>query len=244
MTKQKIQNLLSITGRPKTGFRKNVIVPDTFWGDELEYIYCVWNDIDSQPLCHCGGELSFFGGFKTGKYANHCSRSCATSSFDGPNFTERVQIKYGVENTSQIEWVKDKKEETILSRYGVKNAFQINKDWKNNIRSVCELKGLWTPLSEVKDFEKYRRIVQQITKIQKVECLKNSHEKRGLNGVDGAYQLDHKYSVKNGFLNGILPYYIGNINNLQFIKWEDNISKGISNSISENELFMTHLSYK
>lgn len=84
-------------------------------------------------------------------------------------------------------------------------------------------------------YKKYRNDINKITNKQPIENLKN-YEKRGRCGVEGAYQLDHKYSISEGFKQGIIPEIIGNIVNLEFIPWEINLGKGSNCSITENEL--------
>lgn len=61
-------------------------------------------------------------------------------------------------------------------------------------------------------------------------------EKTGRAGIEGAYQLDHKVSIKYGFDNNIDPEIIGHIENLEMIPWELNRSKDINNSISLHDL--------
>lgn len=85
-------------------------------------------------------------------------------------------------------------------------------------------------------FKKYRNHVMRITSKQKVELL-NNYDKRGSNKVNGSYHLDHKFSIFEGFKQGIDAEIIGNINNLEFIPWEENLSKGSKCSITKDELF-------
>lgn len=84
-------------------------------------------------------------------------------------------------------------------------------------------------------FKKYKKNVTKITNKQNIKNLPNNN-KRGKCGVKGAYQLDHKYSILEGFKNGIEPEIIGNIYNLEFIPWEENIKKGSKCSITLLEL--------
>ena len=84
-------------------------------------------------------------------------------------------------------------------------------------------------------YQKYKSDVIKITNKQPIEKLK-FFDKRGLCGVEGAYQLDHKFSISEGFKQGIEPEIIGNIVNLEFIPWEENLNKGVKCSITENEL--------
>jgi hypothetical protein len=82
-------------------------------------------------------------------------------------------------------------------------------------------------LNRMKDFKRYKRECLLITNRNNVSQLSNFN-KRGKAGVPGAYHLDHIISIKEGFDTGILPMIIGNINNLQFIPWEENIQKALT----------------
>jgi len=79
-------------------------------------------------------------------------------------------------------------------------------------------------LSTKSEFKKYRIEVNKHTNQQPITLLEN-YEKRGLAGVAGAYHLDHVYSIKQGFINGIPASVVGDIRNLRFIPWEENIKK-------------------
>ena len=61
-------------------------------------------------------------------------------------------------------------------------------------------------------------------------------EKRGL-VQNGGWHLDHKYSIQEGFTQGVQPYIIGSIHNLVMMPGLENISKGATSSISKDELF-------
>lgn len=74
------------------------------------------------------------------------------------------------------------------------------------------------------EYDRYRNVVNQITRQQPIEILEN-HEYRGVSGIDGNYHLDHIYPIRQGFLNKINPEIIGHISNLRFIPWKDNIIK-------------------
>lgn len=90
-------------------------------------------------------------------------------------------------------------------------------------------------LKIVNDFTKYKNDVMKITRQQPISDLIN-YNKRGNSGIDGAYHLDHKYSILEGFNNNLPSEIIGNIKNLEFITWEENIKKRTKCSITINEL--------
>lgn len=63
-------------------------------------------------------------------YSKHCSVKCANNNPDvRKKITESTKStlleKYGVENISQLDEVKAKKEKTMLCKYGVRNTFQL-----------------------------------------------------------------------------------------------------------------------
>jgi hypothetical protein len=80
-------------------------------------------------------------------------------------------------------------------------------------------------ITKYNNFIEYERIVNYYTKKQSINNLKNSDKKRGRCGDDGAYQLDHIISIKEGFDKKINPQIIGGIDNLQFIPWKENLLK-------------------
>lgn len=85
------------------------------------------------------------------------------------------------------------------------------------------------------EIRKYYQKVRTITNQQPLDNLEN-YEKRGSVGIIGAYHLDHKYSIAEGFKNNIDPEIIGNIINLEMIPWEENIMKNQKCSITKREL--------
>jgi len=75
------------------------------------------------------------------------------------------------------------------------------------------------------EWKRYRNEVDRLTKQQPLHELEH-YNKRGPNGKEGAYTLDHIISVALGFKNNIPPVAIANIQNLRMIPWKDNILKG------------------
>ncbi len=84
-------------------------------------------------------------------------------------------------------------------------------------------------------YKQYHNKVRSITNRQDLSSLQNFN-KRGKTGMIGKYHLDHKYSIKESFINDSDPEIIGNIKNLEFIKWEDNVKKQQGCSITISEL--------
>ena len=88
----------------------------------------------------------------------------------------------------------------------------------------------WNPNKS--DYNKYASEVRRITNKNKSIYSKwENFDKIGLCGVEGAYQLDHKVSIKYGFYHHIPAEIIGCIDNLEIITWESNRDKSGKSSI-------------
>ena len=118
----------------------------------------------------------------------------------------------------------------ILKRYNITKRNKI----EEIIRGITGL-DYQTYLIHTKNLNNYKRIVNQITRNQPLKTLSN-FDKRGITGTQGVYQLDHKYSIKQGFIDNISPLIIGNISNLEFIPWEENNKKRSKCSVKINDI--------
>ncbi len=180
-------------------------------------------------LCKYGKDNSF----KVEKFKEKAKQT-KLEKYEDENYNNReqyletCQLLHGVDNLFQLPIVKDKSKQTKLENYGDENYCNAQK-----IRTTKEINGTIVPLSEKPDFEHYRMLVTRITNSQPLTDLENI-DNRGRTPDD--FHLDHKYSVFQGFKDNILPYYIGNINNLEMINSIANISKRTKCSISYEEL--------
>lgn len=222
-----------------------------------EFFYFLKHDIKEVPLCYCGNRLKFLG--LANGHRKFCSNSCSKlskstqkkfeetmlsrynkTSYLGDSevrakMKETLLYRYGVDHPAKHAGIKAKMRATTLERYGVEHNFQGTRFYSDS-RKKHELSGRWLPLKDKNDFDVYKQLVIKFTKRNDISTLPN-FDKRGRAGVDGAYHLDHKISIKEGFRLGILPSIIGNINNLEFIPYLDNLLKSYSSSITPEELF-------
>ena len=105
---------------------------------------------------------------------------------------------------------------------------------KKMIQTKIDKGIFWKPDDpEYIEFKKYRRKVYYWTSKNDLTQLKY-HEKRSRVG----YHLDHKYSIIEGFKNKVPPKVIGSIDNLEFIPYNVNVSKGTKCSIKLEELYV------
>lgn len=74
------------------------------------------------------------------------------------------------------------------------------------------------------EFKKYFNKVRCTTRKSNPSTLPN-FDKRNYKRSGDSYQLDHKYSIIEGFKNNISPEVIGHICNLEMIPWKQNQQK-------------------
>lgn len=163
-------------------------------------------------------------------------------------FTKKVEKsnlqKYGVEHTSKLEYFQNKWKQTNIEKYGCENVFQ-NEEIKEKIRQfyrdnynaerntqvkyVRDNNG-WIPDEELSDYKKYNRLCRKYTNRNKKILFKNWD---GYDYYDSEYikdnfvynfknynypTIDHKISIKCGFLNNIDEHIISSIDNLCITK--------------------------
>jgi len=172
--------------------------------------------------------------------------------------------KYGGKTSFHSKEVQDKAKNTIYKNYGVINIMyleefvtgkfaraiennhikklnNIDKEGFNSYdrgkikqKITNEFLGNWITESEVKDFKDYSRLVWRYTRQNDLSSLDNI-ELRGVIAEDG-WHLDHKYSIFEGFKNGVQAKKIGNILNLEMLPALLNIKKSSSCSITLDEI--------
>jgi len=96
-------------------------------------------------------------------------------------------------------------------------------------------KGMITHPSSRDNYYRYKTLVLYLT---------NYHRQRltdgyitGLAGKPGAWHIDHKFSIIQGFREKISPFVIGHYENLQMLPWKQNIQKLHRCDISKEDLF-------
>ena len=104
------------------------------------------------------------------------------------------------------------------------NKDNISEKIKKEIKIICKkYPKIKQKIKNLKDLDKklYYAMVWEVTESQPLYILENS-DKRGWK----SYHLDHIYPISMGFKENISPEKIGNIKNLRFIHFEENIKKG------------------
>lgn len=125
----------------------------------------------------------------------------------------------------------------FVDKFLTKSGFRRNKSEGVSVGLVKRWgnRGYNEYLNSLSEFKEYKKKVISVTNKQPIYKLLN-YNKRGVSGVDGNYHLDHKFSIVEGFIQNINPNIIGNIKNLEFIPWEENVKKRTNCSINITEL--------
>jgi len=202
-----------------------------------EYFYYLNNDRTlPNSICECGSKKKFQNTKKP--YCEYCS-SCAKKialneevrtriagnvskyqqSLTHADFKKRADKARRTIANESLSWKREKfkkKSEVSCMNHQKKREFSSN-NWrykKNRYRA-------------------YSRIAWSYTRQNDLSALENI-ERRG-QGLDD-FHLDHKYSIKQGFLDNIPAEIIGSIANLEMINSRKNMSKNIKCSITKDEL--------
>jgi len=94
----------------------------------------------------------------------------------------------------------------------------------NEIRKICKKHPkIKQKIKKIKDLEKrlYYARVWDVTESQPLYILENSN-KRGWKD----HHLDHIFPIAVAYHKGISPEKVGNIKNIQFIPYQENLNKG------------------
>jgi len=107
----------------------------------------------------------------------------------------------------------------------------------SKIRFNQELGGYWTPLKDIPEVKKYRREVWKLTNANAHLIENYDASKRGrCSKSKDNWQVDHKLSITQGWLDDVTPEQLSHPANLQFIPWRDNLSKWHRSSLQKSEL--------
>jgi len=148
--------------------------------------------------------------------------------------------RWGGPSTLESPVLRSRAEETCIEKFGVHNIV-LSPTFISSSMDKKLLKShgkTWQQyIDELPEFQDYRRKVDHFTRMQQIEQLAN-HDKRG------EYHLDHKFSVAEGFRQGLPPEVIGHIVNLEFIPAADNVRKQSNCSIDKDVLLSEYATRK
>ena len=139
---------------------------------------------------------------------------------------EKCIEKYGKEEGTKIFYKRQEKwHKTLYSNF--------TQDELEKAKKETRIKnGNQIPDEELKNYIVYKRLCWKYTNKSIKEFKIENFDKRGIN-----YHLDHKYSIMQGFKDGIIPSLIGSFKNLEILPAIDNCSKKDKCSIPIEDLF-------
>ena len=125
-------------------------------------VYWLLNDLKDFPKCmnsKCSNTFEHRNVVSLQKgYRKHCCPQCAKDSDERKRlYIETCRKNYGVNNISQYEGTKKKKEEKALAKYGVKNVAQANEVKKTIAETNMQLYGASTYLHSAQGEEHKRK---------------------------------------------------------------------------------------
>lgn len=148
------------------------------------------------------------------------------------NRSDEEKLKYNAKISIAVKNSKLAQKQRIeRAKLGAKALNEYRKSLKEE--ELKEFNKRFGPIDLIGDnrdkFREYYNLVWYFTN-QNLSLLENI-EKRSIN-----FHLDHKYSIKQGFIDNIRPDIIGNNVNLEIIPAGINMSKGCKCSITKEEL--------
>ncbi len=232
-----------------------------------EKVYLWYYNIKEIPICGiCKVEHIKFHNFQLG-YKLTCSSKCtrqhpvfrenlskAVKNSEKAKKQRHERSKLGAEamknkldideklKTEHYNKQKKSREVTFMEKYGVDNPMKIDEISSKNHKKMRETNiknKRWLNYDDIgDDFKMYRKKVEYITSKQDISSLDNI-DKRAHVSKENAHHLDHKYSIKQGFLDSIPVWIIGDICNLEMIEGKINLSKQAKCSVTKDWLLET-----
>lgn len=132
------------------------------------------------------------------------------------------------------EWRKERFKTTCLAKFG-SSAPAGNPAIMKRIYETKVQKGLFKTKEDRSAYKNYSNEVYRITYTHPIHSL-DHFEKRGKAGVDGAYQIDHQFSIYDGFRMKVCPTIVGHIQNLKMLPVSENRQKWHRSAITLEDL--------
>lgn len=145
--------------------------------------------------------------------------------------------KHGVEHYFQSEEFKKKRKETLNEKYGNEKYNNPNKTKETRIKNGTQLDD-----SNIRNFNIFKRVVSNRT----LTIYRNNQKfinPNNLNRSHKTYHIDHKFSMKQGYLYNLPIEIMTHPCNLQMIDYMENLIKQDNCSITLNELLNDIINY-
>jgi hypothetical protein len=213
-------------------------------------IWHVINDVYNKPVCPITGEFVKWWenryletanlsaksklAVKKGKYDKMWSKEAQekrTKSIRDGFASGKIKPKQWSEEESRIRYEKIKK--ATQEKYGVHSTLML-KEVREKQYNTKVKKGIITPREKRTSRQLYYESVMSLTKKSWVEHFNKINPNR-LNRSE--WDLDHIFSIQEGFRQEIPPYIISHWTNLRMLEPKENYSKGMRCDKTKEQLF-------
>lgn len=183
----------------------------------------------------CGPVCSRRWAAKNRSESWHKKASLAKQGQNNPMYGVSQTNPNSLKNLVRGYWTgKSMPTESNIKRSIASRGRKMEKEWIQKAIQTKIEKGLINSPDDPHylEFKKYRRKVYYWTAKNDLTTLSDADRRGRLD-----FHLDHKYSIAEGFKNGVPPKIIGSIHNLQFLDHKVNTKKGTACSITLEELY-------
>jgi len=138
----------------------------------------------------------------------------------------------------QVEEIRKKFRETMLRRYGADHPLKV-KEFAQKAFRYGEDHWNWNPdRKEIAEYGEFRSEVDRWTRVSYYDYIDEINpDKLERGNKESYFHLDHKYSVKQSWIDGIRdPKIVSHWKNLWLIPFLENLSKYIKCSITLDEM--------
>lgn len=189
-----------------------------------------WHLTCGKKTCSESLRLSGMKATKTSPEYSEIARNAAIKAVE----TKRNTIIDG-ETLMEKTAAKIRKANLTIDETGVSGYEKAARKAIPKVRESNERNGNWIPVEQQSAFRQYELAMRRATSKFDLTVLENYHL-RGQCGTEGAFNIDHRFSVYDGFKNGVLPEIVGHICNLEMKPWQSNLSKWKRSDITLDEL--------
>jgi hypothetical protein len=221
----------------------NFLPPDA---KPKQRVWHIINDVYIRPVCPITGE---FVKWWENRYLETANRSAKAKNLHSKgiyinSYTEEINKKRSISNKQRVifgrkyrgkatDEEKQKRKETNLKKFGVESNLLLKETHQKQYLTKVE-KGIITPREKRSLRDLY---YSQVAKITKLNWIENFDKINPFRLDRSKYNLDHIFSIQEGFRQSIPPYIIGHWTNLRMLEAKENYSKGRRCDKTKNQLF-------
>jgi hypothetical protein len=148
---------------------------------------------------------------------------------------ETLKNNYGVENPMFSPEIKQQVVNTNIEKYGVENVALLTEFIDKGLHTKYN-NGTAVPPGLKAPFEYYSYKARLVSELEYRKFESSINPDKVIRGRE-AYHLDHKFSIKDGFMNNVPIEVISSWRNLQMLPGNENQCKNSKSSITLAELY-------